>query len=279
MTTLRMALRDGTAQLAAAGIAGAPRDARLLLAETIGVPSARMSIAPDRDLSGDELKHYQSLIGRRCGNEPVARILARRQFWGREFHVTRDTLDPRPETETLIAAALDLGPAGCFADLGTGTGIIAVTLLAEWPDATALATDIDPACLTVAAANAARHGVASRLSSLVSDWYSQVTGRFPLIVSNPPYIAAHELAGLAPEVANHDPRHALTDEHDGLTAYRSIAAGAARHLTPGGVLMVEIGPTQGAEVSGIFQAAGLVAPGLRQDLDGRDRVVTARQPE
>jgi release factor glutamine methyltransferase len=279
MTTLRAALAAGAARLAAAGIDGAPRDARVLLAEVIGVSAGRLSIAPDLDLTLDEIERYQAFLMRRSSHEPVARILSRRLFWGREFRVARETLDPRPETETLIAAALELGPVTRFADLGTGTGIIAVTLLAEWPGATALATDIDRACLSVATANAARHGVADRLDCALSDWFGDIGGRFALILSNPPYIGAREMADLAPEVAQHDPHHALTDGADGLTAYRHIAEGAPHHLEPGGILMVEIGPSQGADVSGFFQEVGLVNLRVLPDLDGRDRVVTAQMPE
>ncbi len=279
MTTLRAALAAGASRLAAEGVDGAARDARALLAEATGMPAGRLLIAPDRDLTSDEIEQYQLFLDRRSGNEPVARILARRMFWGRDFAVSSDTLDPRPETETLIAAALDLGPVARFADLGTGTGIIAVTLLAEWPEATALATDIDPACLKVAAANADRHGVAARLECRASDWFSDVTGRFALILSNPPYIAADEMPGLAPEVTLHDPRGALTDGADGLTAYRRIAEAAPRHLDPGGTLMVEIGPSQGADVSELFGAAGLIDIEILPDLDGRARVVMARMPQ
>lgn len=278
MTTLRAALAAGAARLSAAGIAGGARDARALLAEVIGVPAGRLSITEDRELSADESKQFQMFLERRSHHEPVARILARRLFWGREFAVSPATLDPRPETETLIAAALELGPVARLADLGTGTGIIAVTLLAEWPGARALATDIDPACLSVAAANAARHGVGGRLDCIRSDWLSDVAGRFDLIASNPPYIAAAEMPGLAPDVARYDPRAALTDGGDGLTAYRRISEAAPGHLAPGGAVMVEIGPTQAEAVSALFRAAGLVDVDTRTDLDGRDRVVMARMP-
>jgi release factor glutamine methyltransferase len=279
MTTLRAALAAGSAWLTSEGIDGGPRDARVLLAEAIGVPVGRLSIEPDRDLLPDEIERYQMFLDRRSCNEPVARILSRRKFWGREFCVASETLDPRPETETLIAAALELGPVTRFADLGTGTGIIAVTLLAEWPEATALAIDIDLACLSVAAANAARHGVAERLDCATSDWFGDVVGRFALIVSNPPYIAAHEMAALAPDVTRHDPHHALTDGADGLTAYRHITMAAPHHLEPGGTVMVEIGPTQGTAVSRLFRAAGLINLRILPDLDRRDRVVMAQMPE
>lgn len=276
MTTLRAALAQGARVLSE--IEGGARDARLLLAGALGLPAGRLSLEPDRVVSEGELARFQEFLDRRSRHEPVARILARRVFWGREFIVSPATLDPRPETETLIAAALEVGPLPRLLDLGTGTGILAVTLLAEWPEARGVASDLDPACLETATENAARHGVAERLTLTRSDWFAEIAGPFRLIVSNPPYIAAQEMAGLSPEVANHDPHLALTDGADGLTAYRRIAAGAAAHLTPGGTLMVEIGPTQGRQVARLFTDAGLETPEIRPDLDGRDRVVIARNP-
>jgi release factor glutamine methyltransferase len=276
MTTLRAALAQGARALSE--IDGGTRDARLLLAAALGLPVGRLSLEPDRVVSEGEMLRFQEFLDRRSRHEPVARILARRVFWGREFIVSPATLDPRPETETLIAAALEVGPLPRLLDLGTGTGILAVTLLAEWPEARGVASDLDPACLEAATENAARHDVAERLTLTRSDWFAEITGPFRLIVSNPPYIAAQEMAGLSPEVANHDPHLALTDGADGLTAYRRIAAGAAAHLTPGGTLMVEIGPTQGPQVARLFTEAGLENPEIRPDLDGRDRVVIARNP-
>jgi release factor glutamine methyltransferase len=201
-----------------------------------------------------------------------------RAFWGREFRVTRDVLDPRPETETLVALAL-AEPFARVLDLGTGSGCILVTLLAERPGAQGVGTDISPQALLIAGENAARHGVEGRVVLTPSDWFADIGGRYDLIVSNPPYIAEGEMAGLAPEVRDFEPRGALTDEGDGLGAYRVLAAGAPGHLAPGGRLLVEIGPTQGAAVSRLFAEAGLERVAVHPDLDGRDRVVAARRPE
>jgi release factor glutamine methyltransferase len=201
-----------------------------------------------------------------------------RAFWGREFRVTRDVLDPRPETETLVALAL-AEPFARVLDLGTGSGCILVTLLAERPGARGVGTDISPEALLIAGENAARHGVEERVVLTPSDWFADIGGRYDLIVSNPPYIAEGEMAGLAPEVRDFEPRGALTDEGDGLGAYRVLAAGAPGHLAPGGRLLVEIGPTQGAAVSRLFAEAGLERVAVHPDLDGRDRVVAARRPE
>jgi release factor glutamine methyltransferase len=204
----------------------------------------------------------------------VAQIVGARAFWGREFAVTPDTLDPRPETETLVAAALE-APFARLLDLGTGTGCLAVTLLAERGTAAGTATDISPRALAVARVNAERHGVAGRLDLVEADWGAGLVGPFDLVVSNPPYIAAEEMADLAPEVRCHEPWAALTDGADGLTAYRRIAAAAPALLAPGGRLIVEIGPGQAASVEELFAAAGLAVTATRADMDRRERVVTA----
>ncbi|SEO68477.1 [protein release factor]-glutamine N5-methyltransferase [Salinihabitans flavidus] len=275
---LRAALSEGARALRAVGIEGAERDARILLAEVLGLSPARLSLEPDHPVSDAEMTRFHAMLARRAGYEPVSRILGRRAFWGRDFEVTPDVLDPRPETETLIEAALSAGPARRLADLGTGSGIIAVTLLAEWPEAQAVASDLSAACLEVAARNAAAHGVAGRLTLVRANWFEGIEGRFDLIVSNPPYITATEMAHLSRDVAEYDPPLALTPGGDGLAPYPVLAAGARRHLRPGGRIMVETGPRQGADVSALFVAAGLEAVGSLPDLDGRDRVVTGRQP-
>jgi release factor glutamine methyltransferase len=207
----------------------------------------------------------------------VAQIIGRRAFWGRDFRVTAAVLDPRPETETLIARAL-AGPApATILDLGTGRGAILVTLLAELPAARGLGTDIDPAALAVAAENAARHGVADRAGFRHADWTDGIEGRFDLVVSNPPYIAAAEIAGLAPDVRDWEPRHALTAGPTGLEAYARIAGGLAGLLAPHGRGLLEIGAGQGAAVTALMRSAGFTAS-VHRDLDGRDRVVEVQFP-
>lgn len=277
---LAQALGKGTGLLGFGGKRdGAGRDARALLAHALALPADRLTIEHDREVSADEMAAYEALIDRRLAGEPVSRILGRRMFWGRDFKVTPQVLDPRPETETLIAAALDGPPARQLLDLGTGSGIIAVTLLAEWPGARGLATDNSNGALAIAGANAEAHGVAERLLLAEADWWDGVEGSgFDLILSNPPYIAADEMAGLSVEVRDHDPEGALTPGGDGLTAYRAILGGVPGRLAPGGRLMVEIGPTQGAAVSGFFRIAGLERVAVLPDLDGRDRVVTGQAP-
>lgn len=219
---------------------------------------------------------FTSAVRRREMREPVSHITGFRTFWKTEFFgISSDVLDPRPETETLVELALG-APFSRFLDLGTGSGCIAVSLLLERSGTTGVATDISPAALAVAERNATFRKVEDHLDLVVSDWWANVDGEFDLIVSNPPYIALDEMADLAPEVRDWEPRAALTDEGDGLSAYREIADGARAHLAPGGRLLVEIGHMQGAAVSGIFRASGLEDVAVHPDLGGRDRVVSAR---
>lgn len=272
------ALAMGTTRLREAGIDGAARDAQLLLAQVLRIEVMRLSLERDMQVSPADMLAYEDMLDRRIAREPVSKIIGRRQFWGRDFTVTRDVLDPRPETETLIAEALTGAPPSRILDLGTGSGILAITLLAEWREAFAVATDLSDPALKVAARNATLNGVDNRLTLLASDWFARVQGRFDLIVSNPPYIAADEMPSLAPEVLGFDPQMALTPGGDGLDPYRKIAAGALAHMDPGGRILVEIGFRQGRAVSDIFAAAGLEDVRIHPDMDGRDRVIGARAP-
>lgn len=269
------ALRQGAARLAQAGVPGAAEDARLLLAHALDLPRHQLTGVLAAPLPPEALRRFDAALAARAARQPVSQILGRRAFWKHEFRVTRDTLDPRPETETLVEAAL-AEPFASVLDLGTGTGAILISLLTERPGTRGLGTEISPAALAVARENAKVMGVCADF--LESDWFASVTGQFDLIVSNPPYIALAEMAQLTPEVREWEPQQALTDGADGLSAYRAIAAGAPAHLAPGGRLMVEIGPTQGAAVAALMRAAGLAEPRILPDLDGRDRVVAARKP-
>lgn len=276
---LRQALQEGTRALRAAGIPGPERDARLLLAEAIDLPVSRLTLEPDWPVTTQQAKVFHAYLARRVAREPVSRILQRRDFWGRAFEVTSDVLDPRPETESLIAKALEGQAPARLIDLGCGSGIIGVTLLAEWPAALGVATDISPPCLEVAKRNALAHGVQDRVTFQKSDWFAQVDGPFDLIVSNPPYITEDEMAHLDPDVALHDPHLALTPGGDGLAPYRVLAQGAMQHLTDVGRILVEIGWKQGTDVAQIFVEAGLKSVEVYPDLDGRDRVVSGWKRE
>lgn len=273
MTTVQAALAAGAARLAAAGVPEAARDARRLMAAALGVAAERLTLLAPEPLAAGAAETYGRMLDERAGRRPVAQIVGRRAFWGRDFAVTGAVLDPRPETETLVALAL-AGPVPArLLDLGTGSGAILLTLLAEWPGARGTGTDLDPEALAVAAANAARLGVAARAEFRRADWTEGVEGRFGLVASNPPYIPGAEVAGLAPEVRDWEPRHALTPGPTGLEAYRRIAAGLGRVLAPGGRGLFEVGAGQGAAVAAVFADAGFPAARVHPDLDGRDRVV------
>lgn len=220
---------------------------------------------------------FADLVAQRCARVPLSHLLGYRDFYKHRFSVTADVLDPRPDTEVLIEVALG-APFQTVLDLGTGSGCILLSLLAERSAVQGVGGDVSEAALAVAGRNAEALGVADRATLITSDWYAAVTGTFDLIVSNPPYIAADEMAALQPEVRNHEPRMALTDEADGLSCYRAIVAGAPDHLTPGGRVAVEIGPTQAAAVTEMMADHGFVGITVTLDLDGRDRVVSAHFP-
>lgn len=271
------ALRLAIPRLSQAGVDGPGRDARILLAHAMQVPADRLTMHLDDPLSDDIQARFEAAVLAREARQPVAQITGRRLFWGRSFRVTPDVLDPRPETETLVAAALEQ-PFLHVLDLGTGTGCILLTLLMERPDSWGLGVELSPKAFSVAHANRRDYAMEGPMVLRQGSWYEPVTQAFDLIVSNPPYIAAAEMAGLAPEVRDWEPHLALTPGGDGLDAYRAISAGAPEHLTPGGRLMVEIGPTQSWAVAQLFAEAGLQGIALRQDMDGRDRVVIGVKP-
>jgi release factor glutamine methyltransferase len=206
----------------------------------------------------------------------VSQILGRRSFWGRDFEVTADVLDPRPETETLIAAALDGRPPASILDLGTGGGAILLTLLAEWPDATGLGVDASAAALAVAERNAARLGLAARACFQRGDWLENLDGRYDLIVCNPPYIAGNAVGALDADVRDWEPYAALSPGPTGLESYRDIAAGLDRHVAPGGRALFEFGAGQAEAVRVVLAAAGFACIDMHRDFDGRERVIALR---
>lgn len=271
------ALRDALPRLLAAGVEGAARDLRLLLAFAIGIPADRVTLVLQDPLSDPALARFDAAVAARIARQPVSQIVGGRQFWGRWFRVTPDVLDPRPETEALIAAALG-GTFSRVLDLGTGSGAILITLLAERPLATGVGVDLSTQALSVAAGNAAALAVAERAVFQHSDWLRDVRGRFDLVVANPPYIAEDEMPGLSPEVRGWEPLMALTPGGDGLDAYRRILRDIGSVLAPSGRLLLETGALQGAAVAGLCRDAGLQAVTILQDMDGRDRVISAAAP-
>jgi release factor glutamine methyltransferase len=271
------ALRLAVPRLAAAGVEDAARDARVLLAHALGVAADRMTLHLPDEMTEPQTQAYEEALQAREARQPVAQITGRRLFWGQWFRVTRDTLDPRPDTETLVAEALTQ-PFLKVLDLGTGTGCILLSCLKGMPMARGVGVDVSEVALAVAAENSWDLGLQARAKFVQSNWFDKVSGAFDLIVSNPPYIAADEMPALAPEVRDWEPHLALTPGGDGLGAYRAIARGALARLMPGGRLLVEIGPTQGAAVSALFAAAGMDGIRVLPDMDGRDRVVSATKP-
>ncbi|MCH8465059.1 MAG: peptide chain release factor N(5)-glutamine methyltransferase [Roseinatronobacter sp.] len=276
--TAQALLAAGVARLRAAGIDGAARDARWLLAYALGIAPERVTLVLPDPVSAAQAAGFERAIGARAQHQPVAQIMGQRLFWGRAFQITPDVLDPRPETETLIAAALERD-FGTILDLGTGSGAIVWTLLAERSGACGLAVDLSPKALDVARTNAAALGLAGRVDFRLSNWWEAVTGSFDLIVSNPPYIAAPDYSALPPDLRLWEPRMALVPDAcdgTGLAAYRAIIAQAPAFLRPSGWLMVEIGLGQGPEVQALMEQAGLNGAHILPDLTGRGRVVAAQ---
>jgi len=273
--TVAEALTRATGDLAAGGIAVPRLDARLLLAHALGVPPEQLISLNARILSEAEKSAFSALLRRRGAGEPTSRIVGRREFWSLEFEVTPDVLDPRPDSEAIVEAALaELKDRAAprIVDLGTGSGCLLLALLSERKDATGLGVDISAAACRVAAANARRLGLANRAAFACMDWSDALpTGGFDAVISNPPYIVEDEIACLAAEVARHDPRGALSGGADGLDAYRSLAPAVARLLRPDGFAAVEIGAGQEAAVERIFTGHGLTLGVARRDLAGINR--------
>ncbi|MEL6548740.1 MAG: peptide chain release factor N(5)-glutamine methyltransferase [Pseudomonadota bacterium] len=266
------------ARLEAAGIPNAAGDVRRLFEEAYAAGNAPGAPAQTREAPNEvTLEMLSIFLDQRLARMPVAQIIGRRAFWRHEFRVTPDVLDPRPETETLVAAALEQ-PFARVLDLGTGSGCILLSLLAERPGAEGLGTDVSAAALAVAGWNARELGLEGRVRFAEGPWFDPVAGRFDLIVSNPPYIPAADVAGLAPEVRDHEPHGALTDGGDGLGAYRAILARAGAHLAPGGRILLEFGAGQGADVAAIARDAGWKHIVSHADLDGRPRVLEVAGP-
>lgn len=265
-----------------AGVEDAEIDARALLGHALHLDRAQLISHLDRILESREIDAVSALAARRLRREPVARILARKEFWNQMLQVTPAVLVPRPETETIVEAALDFVVRGGLRkeklrilDIGTGSGALLLALLSELPNAVGTATDISTAALEVARGNADRHGLSARCTFVHCNIAEAVAGPFDLIVSNPPYIPHDEIASLEPEVRDYDPLVALDGGDDGLAAYRAIAADAHRLLAPGGRLYVELGVGQEPAVRALFTNAGLTIGIARNDLAGIPRVLGA----
>jgi release factor glutamine methyltransferase len=283
--SIETARRLLTARFETAGIDSAALDARMLTGAAVGLDLTDLIAQGRREITRQDASRLDVFARRRLAGEPVARIIGTKEFWGLPFKLSADTLVPRPDTETVVEAALDILRAESrataplrVADLGTGSGAILLALLHELPNATGIGTDLSAAALDTAKDNARRLGLAPRADFAIDDYAEGLSGPFDLIVSNPPYVRTADILSLAPEVRDHDPHLALDGGRDGLEAYRRIAPQAAGLLAPGGLLVLEIGQGQEIGVVRLIATAGLTVSGpTRADLGGIGRAVTARK--
>jgi len=282
--TVGTARRRLAARFKSGAIDSPELDARILVGAALGLDLTGMIAAATRAFTAAEAARLEDFAGRRLKGEPVARILGSREFWGLPLQLSAATLVPRPDTETVVALALQMLRAGPgadrprIADLGTGSGAILLALLSELPDAVGVGTDISAAALRTASANARNLGLGRRAAFVACDYASALSGAFDLIVSNPPYIRSAEINDLASEVRDHDPLGALDGGSDGLDAYRALVPQAVRLLASGGGLALEVGHDQGADVKQLMAAAGLTLCGPpRTDLAGIPRAVAGRK--
>jgi release factor glutamine methyltransferase len=276
--TVGEALDMCAAGLAAAGVDEPRRQARRIFVAALGSP-AEVFAHPQRLLDRAEQARIAAIARRVGAREPLSRITGRREFWGLDFVLSPDTLDPRPETETIVEAVLarlnDRDKPYRFLDLGTGSGCLLLALLSEYSKASGIGIDIAYGAAMTARHNAAQLGLGERASFVVANWGAGLAGAFDAVVANPPYIATADLAALIPEVRDHDPRRALDGGADGLAAYRAIARDVPRLLSPGGLLAAEIGLGQADSVAEIIMAGGLAVERVAPDLAGIARVVLA----
>lgn len=278
-------IHDCERRLAETGVEEAGRDMRILIAHALCLDRAQLLSQSERVLTEDEINRIEGLFERRRRREPVARIQGVREFWGLPFSLNEATLVPRPESETLIETALAaqknnslLFSGSCrILDLGTGSGCLLLALLHELPAATGLGIDCAPLAVEQARKNAEMLGLAARVQFKAGNWTDGIEERFNIIISNPPYIAEHEIPALVPEVRDFDPRGALAGGADGLVHYRFLLPHVARLLQPGGLALFEVGRGQAEDVAVIFKAAGLVNIETRQDLSGIERCVIGQK--
>jgi len=278
MSPVRAVLAAGAARLAAAGIVSARLDARVLLAQVLRVEANEVP-ALSRDLTAGEQAAYEVSLGRRAAREPLAYISGAKEFWSLDFEVGPGALVPRPETETLIEAALAAFPDRDaplrILDLGTGTGCILLTALTLYPNATGIGIDASAAALAWAGRNVKRHGLSDRATLRLGDWNAARESRFDIVFSNPPYLRRAEMAGLEPELA-HEPASALESDPDGLDAYRALGPAIAAVLAPAGRCFVEIGAGQGPAAGAALEQGGLEIQSIVPDLSPVPRCIVVR---
>jgi release factor glutamine methyltransferase len=270
--TVGEAVSAASAALSAAGIEDGRREARLLVATALATDLSGVVGYPERRLDAAEASRLEALLARREAREPAARLLGRREFWSLDFALSPETLVPRPDSESVIEAALaeitDRAAPLRLLDLGTGTGCLLLALLSELPTASGVGVDIAAGAAMTARSNAAALGLGGRAGFVVGSWGAALAGTFDLIVSNPPYIASDAIAALEPEVASHEPRAALDGGPDGLAAYRALADQLPRLLAADGLVVLELGRGQAEPVATLMSQAGLGRRALRCDLGG-----------
>lgn len=271
---LKTLLADTKARFRAHHLPTPDIDARFLIQDILELSSTDLLLS-EKALTTEQLEQVEAAINRRMQGEPVSRILGYRDFWGRRFYLSHGTLDPRPDTETLIQAVLEsqTNPYPRILDLGTGTGAILLTLLHEIPDSTGMGIDLSEDACRTAQWNAHEHGLESRVEILCGSWLEPVTGLFDIIVSNPPYIPTAEIATLSHEVQNHDPILALDGGEDGLVPYKFLLSTLKKFLVPGGLVFFEVGRGQAADLTKIASDSDATLSRTYRDLGGVERVV------
>ncbi len=283
--TLGALMAEAVGALRDAGIENARMDARILLSDAAGVDGSRIAAWPEDAVGADAVAKFRDMVARRLRHEPVSRILGQRDFWRHSFRLSPETLDPRPDSETIVELALDWledADAPTVLDFGTGTGCLLLSIIGDLQNASGLGVDISEGAVVCARQNAQRLDLADQVEFRVSDWDSAITDEerqtgFDLVVSNPPYITQADMETLSPEVREYDPRLALTDEGDGLGAYRILSQVAFSLVKPAGFVIFEIGQGQEEDVARLLVEAGFVGVEYREDLGGIVRCVAAKK--
>ncbi|MBB45550.1 MAG: protein-(glutamine-N5) methyltransferase, release factor-specific [Rhodospirillaceae bacterium] len=274
-TSVKVILEWAKEKLLGAQIESPILDARLLLGFALGIPRERFYGSEDETLTKSQAYNYTKLIERRCKREPVSRIIGTRGFWNLTLRINLSSLDPRPDSEILIESILKTFPDKAanlkFIDFGTGTGCLLLSALNEFPNSSGVGVDISKKCIQLAQENAALNGLSQRAVFIESDWGGEVTGKFDIIIANPPYIQSNTIPTLDPEVKNFDPHIALNGGQDGLSCYRKLAPQFVEVLKKGGLVFLEIGYNQRKSVSDIMEYSGLKCLHINQDLGNRDR--------
>ena len=272
---LQRVLADTAFKLSHSGIESAARDSRVLTAYALEVPISDLSLKINDKVSANILSKLEKLILRRINREPISKILGRREFWGRTFCINKNVLDPRGDTETLIDYVIEK-PVKKVLELGTGSGVIAVTLACAWKEVQVTAVDISEDALLLAQINAEKFNVENKIQFLKSDWFENVEGIFDMIISNPPYIGWVEQDKISAEVKKYDPEIALFAGYDGFDAYKKIIPSLSKFLNKDGLVVLEIGASQSSQVKDIMSSSGFFDVEIVKDLSGKDRAVAAK---